>query len=699
MSGTPSLFAGIGAQIFDNNGNPLAGGKIYTYLAGTTTPIAVYTTEAANVAHPNPIILDSAGRVPTGEIWLKEGDAQYYKFVVSNSADAVQNTYDYVPGTYNSQILNTFIADLAAPTGASLVGFIQTGTGAVATTVLEKAREWVSPHDFGAVGDANASGTVGTNDNAAFVLLEAEFTNTLVNLEGKIYLVNSPIPHANQYVNGEFVVAAATTDDQPTNFAIGQGAFLDNTFIPRQFPSSTLNFAAGNFNTAVGNNAMANNTTGRRNTAIGSQAMFTNTTGYYNVAVGSYAQFGMTTGDYNVAIGNQCQQFLTFGNSNVAVGNGTMVNMANGSDNTAVGDIALTAVTNRCVAIGKQAAASHTGNDSVAIGYQALSAPTSSGLYNVMIGNAAGGGLSTGDSNTGVGRRAMAATTTGTGNVALGNDAMVGAGVACTGSNNVAVGNTAAPNIQAGYQNVAIGASAGAAISDGFSNTFAGRFSGQATNTGSGNVAVGEQALTSNTTGNYNTAVGTGTLGGSNYDNTSMLGYQATVTGSNQVQLGNASTTTYAYGAVQDRSDVRDKTDVRDTVLGLDFINSLRPVDFKWDMRDDYRTAPPQPPEANASNEEKDAHRAALQKWSEDNQLSKLIANGSKARKRYHHGLIAQEVKAVIQNSGVDFGGFQDHSLNGGQDVMSLGYEELIAPLIKAVQELTIQVNQLKAKV
>jgi len=148
---------------------------------------------------------------------------------------------------------------------------------------------------------------------------------------------------------------------------------------------------------------------------------------------------------------------------------------------------------------------------------------------------------------------------------------------------------------------------------------------------------------------------------------------------------------------VQDRSDARDKADVRPTVLGLDFINSLRPVDFKWDMRDDYRTAPPQPPEPEASDEEKKAHRAALVKWSEDNQLSKLNPDGSKKRNRYHHGLIAQEVKAAIASSGIDFGGLQDHSINGGQDVMSIGYEELIAPLIKAVQQLSAEVAALKS--
>jgi hypothetical protein len=699
MSGTPSLFAGIGAQIFDNIGNPLAGGKIYTYLAGTTTPIAVYTTEAANVAHPNPIILDSAGRVPTGEIWLKEGDAQYYKFVVSTSADIVQNTYDFVPGTYNSQILNTFIADLAAPNGASLVGFIQTGTGAVATTVLEKAREWFSPKDFGAVGNSNANGSTGTNDSSKFALLEAEQSGGVVNLDNKYYLVSSPIPTKNNYINGKFVLASGTTDDQPNNFSMGYEALFRNTYVPRQWPAGGgIDYASGNYNTAIGDSALYGNTTGRRNTAVGTYAMYTNIGGYYNSAFGSLALYSNTSGNYNNAFGNQSLQYNTIGENNNAFGMGALGLNIDGNDNVAMGYLALQIGTSpdRVVAIGTQAAYRYNGADAIAIGYQALSNTGADGIYNIAIGSAAMGSMTTGSSNVAIGRRALAAQTTANNNIAIGVDTMVSSG---NGNQNTVIGNSALANTTTGFQNVGIGYAAGTALTDGSNNVLIGRFAAQLTTTGDGCVVIGEQAMASNVDGDRNTCIGQGAdSGGASFSNITALGYQATVTGSNQVQLGNSSTTTYAYGAVQDRSDIRDKTDVRDTVLGLDFINSLRPVDFKWDMRDDYRAEAPQPPAPEASDDEKAAHKVALQKWSDDNQLSKLIANGSKARKRYHHGLIAQEVKAVIQNSGVDFGGFQDHSLNGGQDVMSLGYEELIAPLIKAVQELTIQVNQLKAK-
>ena len=78
-----SPFAGVGAQLFDNNGNVLAGGKIYSYAAGTNTPATVYTSSSGTIAHSNPIILDASGRVPGGEIWLSDGSA--YKFVVQDA--------------------------------------------------------------------------------------------------------------------------------------------------------------------------------------------------------------------------------------------------------------------------------------------------------------------------------------------------------------------------------------------------------------------------------------------------------------------------------------------------------------------------------------------------------------------------------------------------------------------------------------
>jgi hypothetical protein len=88
MSVNLSLFAGAGWQFFDNNGVPLAGGLIYTYAAGTTTPQATYTSSTGGTAQANPIVLNSAGRVAVGEVWVSEGVS--YKFVLKGWFSAIQ---------------------------------------------------------------------------------------------------------------------------------------------------------------------------------------------------------------------------------------------------------------------------------------------------------------------------------------------------------------------------------------------------------------------------------------------------------------------------------------------------------------------------------------------------------------------------------------------------------------------------------
>ncbi len=99
-----SPLGGAGAQFFDNSGQVLTGGLLYTYLAGTTTPAVTYTTSAGITAQPNPIVLDAAGRVPdSGEIWLTE--SVLYKFVLKDSNDVQIATWDNINGI-NSNFVN-----------------------------------------------------------------------------------------------------------------------------------------------------------------------------------------------------------------------------------------------------------------------------------------------------------------------------------------------------------------------------------------------------------------------------------------------------------------------------------------------------------------------------------------------------------------------------------------------------------------
>jgi hypothetical protein len=321
-----------------------------------------------------------------------------------------------------------------------------------------------------------------------------------------------------------------------------------------------------------------------------------------------------------------------------------------------------------------------TGTYNVGIGNEALCYNTS-GSANVGIGIGTLTNNTTGDSNTGVGRYALVSNTTGAGNTALGNRA--GAAIT-TGSYNTIVGNEALSLNTTGGYNVAVGVS-----------------SMMQALSASHNVAIGNEALYSNTTGSSNTAVGRNAYYSGTYSNSSCFGNESAVTGSNQVQLGNSSTTTYVYGYVQNRSDMRDKTDIRDTELGSDFILSLRPVDYRWDYRDSYKPEKPdlfneQEPERteadsdasymlklNAYNVRKQNYNRDMEEWSEAVKLKNITHDGTKKRNRYHHGFIAQEVAAT----GYEFGGYQDHSINGGDDVLTISYDELIAPMVKTFQE------------
>lgn len=315
--------------------------------------------------------------------------------------------------------------------------------------------------------------------------------------------------------------------------------------------------------------------------------------------------------------------------SNTAIGDGVLASTVGGGENTGVGQHALGACTN--------------GAQNTAVGRYALGS-TTSGQLNAALGQLALLFNSTGSYNTAAGQAALYANTTGNANTAVGQAALFFNGV---GSYNTALGQAALYGNTDGGANTALGASALTANTTGIQNT-----------------AVGLAALAANTGGSLNTAVGHGALSvGTERMNCAAIGHNAQVTGNNQVQLGDSSTTVYVYGTVQNRSDARDKTDIRDTVFGLAFIQALRPVDFRWDLREDYTGGQP---------------------------------DGSKARRRFHCGLLAHEVALAAAAHGHEFGGVQDHARAGGADVMSLGYDELIAPLIKAVQELASRVALLE---
>lgn len=172
-----SPIGGVAAQFFDNDGNVLSGGKIYTYAAGTTTPQTTYTTGAGNIAHSNPIILDSAGRVPTGEIWLTDGVA--YKFVIKDANDTLIGSYDNIVGI-NSNFVN-FLAEqeIQTATAGQTVFTLATTSYQPGTNTLSVYVDGVNQYGPGAqYSYIETSSTVVTFNSGLHVGAEVKFTTT-----------------------------------------------------------------------------------------------------------------------------------------------------------------------------------------------------------------------------------------------------------------------------------------------------------------------------------------------------------------------------------------------------------------------------------------------------------------------------------------------------------------------------------------
>jgi hypothetical protein len=210
---------GAGAQLFDNSGNVLTGGKIETYEAGTTTPAATYTNPTGNTFNSNPIVADASGRL-SNEIWLIVGGA--YKFVLKDANNVLIATYDNIPSSPQPPITNdassisyeqgytvtagaftvgatyritsvgttNFVA-IGAAANATGVLFTATGVGSgtgtaeYSRTVQAKLRETVSVKDFGATGDGV------TDDTAAIQTAMTNSANRQLYFPAGTYIVTS----------------------------------------------------------------------------------------------------------------------------------------------------------------------------------------------------------------------------------------------------------------------------------------------------------------------------------------------------------------------------------------------------------------------------------------------------------------------------------------------------------------------------
>ncbi|MFT5279304.1 MAG: hypothetical protein ACI9P8_000940 [Bacteroidia bacterium] len=598
-----------------------------------------------------------SGAQATGSNMIQLGNSIVTDVKTSGQLTTGGVTYPNLDGAAG-QVLTTDGSGLAMwATPSGIVG----PTGVIGQTIYHDGTDWVSTSNLSNDGttvrtsaDAIMNGvTIGhgggnVSSNTAFgdsVLFsntagafntasgyQSLFSNTAGNMNtanGVWSLFNNTEGFANTAA-GAFTLLSNTTGDM--NTASGFSALLSNT--------------TGSENTANGSSALHFNTQGTQNTAVGKEALYANTAGSYNTANGYQALHSNTTGTENTAIGMWALYYNTDGFGNTANGNFTLLSNTNGDYNTAGGYAALYTNT--------------SGSENTAYGSNALYW-NSGGARNTASGVSALYANTSGSFNTANGFASLSKNTTGTGNTAHGDASLL--------------------NNKTGFYSTAIGQSALLNNTEGYYNTATGHRALFANTTGYRNTAFGYYALGNNLTGNYLTAMGLHSNSLSiDYDNTTGLGYNADPSASNSVQVGNGSITSIG-GQVgwTTLSDKRFKTDVRtDEIKGLEFITSLEPVTYNYDI------------DAQDAWKKENYGEVDSSKWEGKYDIEQVRFSG----------FIAQDVEALAKEIGYSFSGVD--APQNDKDVYGLRYAEFVVPLVKAVQELNtekeLQKEQIEAQ-
>ena len=291
---------------------------------------------------------------------------------------------------------------------------------------------------------------------------------------------------------------------------------------------------------------------------------------------------------------------------------------------------------------------------------------TGAGIGNTAIGISALFKNTLGSDNTATGKAALSKNTIGNFNTAIGSQALSSN---TTGDDNTAIGTDPLFSNTIGFNNTAIGYRNLFFNTTGNSNTAIGRGTLFSNTTGNNNTAVGRSTLPDVTIGSDNTAVGRGALQFvATSSNNMAIGFNAQVavpTNNNQVRIGNAAV---ALASVQvawtTTSDNRWKSNIQKSNLGLEFIKQLNPVFY-------------------------------TRKDVQDNEGKPIILE-STSNPTTEYGFIAQELESALNNFNA-----KDNGIISKDDKGMLGvrYNDLLAPIVKAMQEQQVMIEELKAKI
>lgn len=371
------------------------------------------------------------------------------------------------------------------------------------------------------------------------------------------------------------------------------------------------------------------------NLFLGNSTGAKNATGTYNTATGYKALANNNSGFYNTANGTFSLYANTTGALNVATGVNALVYNTTGSRNTAIGNFALYY--------------NAVGDSNIAIGTNALFKNIASN--NVAIGTAALYYNVGARFNTAVGTQALYANNIGEHNTAIGYKAL---NLVTEGQYNTAVGSNALDGVVTGQEHTALGHEAGRGSDVGYGNTFLG-------------------AKTS--------FVNDGVF----HSNVTALGYGATVTSGFQVRIG--SNLVSSIGGFHDWTNISDgrvKRNIRENVPGLAFINKLKPVTYNLNL--------------DAADKIMGVNTAqALGKDLPKQYAEELLAARTAKEQVVFTGFVAQDVEKAAKGLGYDFSGVD--AAKNEKDLYGLRYAEFVVPLVKAVQELSKENEDLKDRI
>lgn len=193
-------------RYFDANGNPLAGGKLYTYQAGTTTPQATYTDSTAATPNANPVVLDANGEA---NVWLDISLS--YKFILKNSSEVTQWTVDNVIGLAANDAIPTNALQNLSVTTAKLADDSVTAAKLADDASIDANRAVTTNHIRDNAINRNKMDASTTTSNYQNENLTVTATVAANAMTIGIKTLAGAAPSATDYINRSFRSGTATS--------------------------------------------------------------------------------------------------------------------------------------------------------------------------------------------------------------------------------------------------------------------------------------------------------------------------------------------------------------------------------------------------------------------------------------------------------------------------------------------------------